>query len=268
MTRPVLVLSLVAAASSASVADAREPGALNGDWVADLQTQTGLSRDVYLVADGIYSCESCSPPRSYPADGALRAVTGAPGVSESVTIAGPRAIVTRIIEPALNRVTTMTVAADDETATYVSIDQRPGVNVPLRTEYLARRVAAGPLGSHRVSGAWQGVRYVAVPEQVRTTRLRESGDRLSFSVPLGYHYTATYGGYFVPLQGPYEGGVAVAVRRETDGSIVETRKREGRVVQTRRYTPARDGRSLQIATTNVTTGVTFTVTARRAGDDR
>ena len=153
MTNSLLALAIVAAASSASVADARRPGALNGDWVADLQTQTGLSRDVYVLRDGIYGCESCSPPRSYPADGALRAVTGAPGVSEAVTIAGPRTIVTRIVQPALIRVTTMTVAPDDETATYVSIDRRPGISVPLRTEYLARRVAPGPPGSHRVSGA-------------------------------------------------------------------------------------------------------------------
>ena len=107
-----------------------------------------------------------------------------------------------------------------------------------------------------------------MPEQVRTTRLRENGDEISYSVPLGYHYTATYGGYFVPLQGPYEGGVTVAVRRASDGSVIETRKREGRVAQTRRYTLSPDGRSMEIATTDPATGATFAITARRAGDRR
>jgi hypothetical protein len=253
---------MIAALSLTGAAPAASP--LDGVWVADLSSQSGLPRDVYVVANGTYACESCAPPRSYPADGRPRPVPGDPDVtSESVTVAGPRSIVTRIAGRALTRTTTMTVAPDGETATYVSIDHRPGVKGPLRTEYVARRVAAGPPGSHPVSGTWQGIRYVSVPEQVRTTELHAKGNQLTYRVPLGYTYTATFGGDFVPLRGPYDGTILVAVERVNERQIVETRKQDGRMIMRRSFTVLPDGRTMEIASTDPATDVTFRITARR-----
>ncbi|HEX8127335.1 MAG TPA: hypothetical protein VF548_17300 [Allosphingosinicella sp.] len=256
--------SLVAAVL-ASAAPARPEPPFSGTWVADLRTQQGLPTDLYVVKDGIYSCDSCEPRRRYPADGRLRPVPGAAGISESAAIVDRATLSTRIVQPDLGRTTRMRVAGDGKTATYVSVDRRRGISGPLRTEYLAERVAPGPAGSHAVSGAWKGVRYVSVPVQLRTTILTERGETLSYRTGTGYSYTARYGGPFVPIKGPYDGSLSVSVRKDGPNRVVETRRRGGRDVQARTYTVASDGQRMEMATTDLATGTTFRVAARRRG---
>lgn len=237
----------------------------DGEWVADLNKQSGLATDVYFVRDGQYACSSCEPPRAYPADGKPHPVPGDPDVtSETVTIADPRTIVTHIVGPPLDRTTTMTVAPNDLTATYVSIDHRPGIKAALRTEYLARRIAPAPAGAHPVSGSWQGVQYVAVPELVRTTTLRLSGKRFSYSTPLGTSFTAKLGGDYVPLRSAHGGDMTVAVRRISNRQIEELVRRDGQIAVVRTFTLAPDGRSMEIATTDPVKGTTFRAISRRA----
>jgi len=258
------ILATMLAAASLAGASAEASSPFDGTWVADLSSQGGLPVDDYLVSDGTYACRSCSPPRSYPADGKPHAIPGDADVtSESVTVAGPRAIVTHIVSPAMTRSTTMTVSPDGWTATYISIDHRPGVKGPLRTEYLAKRIAPAPAGAHPVSGKWQGLRYVSVPVQLRTTELHIVGNSLTYRVPIGVSYTARFDGDFVPVSGPYRGKVTAAVVRRGDRQIVETRKEDAKVIATRTFTLLPDGNSLEIATTAAGSPSTFRVIAHR-----
>lgn len=258
MPRPALLIVSIALWSAPGSARS----VFDGNWIADLDTQSGLASDVYLIRDGIYSCASCEPPRRYLADGRPHPVPGDAAVtSESVTITGPRTIVTHIVEPSLDRVTTMTVAPDDRTATYVSIDHRPGIKPALRTVYLARRTAPALAGAHPVSGTWQGVRYVSVPALVRTTTLRLIGDRFSYSTPLGIAFTALLEGDAVPVGD----GLTVAVRRTGRRQIMATWRAGGQPVTIRSFTIATDGRSMEIATTDPLRGTTFRAISRRAG---
>lgn len=255
----------LAAAAPASAASAPPGAPITGTWVADLGSQQGLPTDVYLVRDGTYACESCTPPRRYPADGRLRPVAGSPGVSEAATIVDSRTLSTRIVQPDLDRLTRMKVARDGRTASYVSIDRRRGIQGLLRTEYLARRAGPAPDGAHAASGTWQGVRYVSVPIQLRTTILTDNGDRLSYRSGTGYSYSAPYGGGFVPIRGPYDGSITVSVRRDGPNRLIEIRREGGSDFQRRTYTVSADGLLLEIATTNLATAITFRVTARRRG---
>ncbi|HEX8307743.1 MAG TPA: hypothetical protein VF645_04920 [Allosphingosinicella sp.] len=260
-------LASLVAAAAALVSAAPDSGAspLTGTWVADLGSQQGLPTDVYVVSGGTYSCDSCQPRRRYPADGRLRSVPGAPGTSESVAIVDSRTISTHIVQPGLVRTTRMRVSSDGRTARYVSIDRRTGIKGPLRTEYVAQRTASGPAGAHAVSGTWRGVRYASVPVALRTTILSDGGDGLGYRTGTGYSYDARYGGGFVPILGPYDGGLSVSVRKVDPYRVVETRRRGSVDVQLRTYTVARDGRRMEIATTDAATGATFKVTARRRG---
>lgn len=246
---------------SASVAQAASP--FDGNWVADLDTQSGLPTDVYLVRNGRYFCASCEPSRAYPADGRMRPVRGdSVGTSEGVRIVGPRQIVTHIVASSLDRTTTMTVAPDGLTATYVSLDHRPGISATLRTEYLARRTAPAPPGAHAVSGSWQGIRYVTVPAELRTTTLRLIGDELSYSTPLGTSFKATLGGDFVPVRSSHTADVQVAVRRLGSRQIQERIKQDGKEVLVRVFTVSEDGRSMDTASTDLATGTTFRAISR------
>jgi hypothetical protein len=259
----IFVALMAIAASGLSLVDSPRTSPLSGTWVADLDTQQGLPTDVYLVRDGIYSCESCEPPRRYPSDGRPHLVSRDPVVSESVRIVDAWTISTHIVQPDLVRTTRMRVSRDGRSALYVSIDRRRGIRGPLRTEYEARRTAPAPAGAHAVSGTWQGVRYVSVPIQLRTTILNDSGDRLSYRSGSGFSYTAAFDGAFAPVAGPYDGSITVSVRRLDANRLVETRRRNGQDVQRRTYTVAPDGRSMEIATTDVAANSTFRITARR-----
>jgi hypothetical protein len=76
---------LSSAASLESPATARPAvDPFSGTWVADLDSQSGLGKDVYLLAGGQYRCDSCTPPRSYPADGTLRPIGGPQPTSRSI----------------------------------------------------------------------------------------------------------------------------------------------------------------------------------------
>lgn len=262
MRLPALAV-LLAAASPTAAATGSSP--MSGRWVADLSSDKLPEHpDLYLVQDGRYQCRSCEPPRFYPADGKPRSVPGDLDVtSESVRIAGPRAIVTHIISPELDRETTMTVSADGKTATYVSLDHRPGIKGALRSRYIARRVAPAPPGAHPVSGAWQGIAYLEVPVQQRTIVLRDEGGRLAYSTPLGAHYVARIGGPSVPVQGPFGGDpMFVQVKRVDVRTIVDTRKRGGKVILIRTYR-LRGPRALEVSAFDPVTGVTYSSTYRK-----
>jgi hypothetical protein len=251
------------AAAALLPAEARADNPLTGTWVADLSSQQGLPRDVYSVRDGTYSCDSCVPRRHYPADGRMRPVAGNPQELEAVTIVDARTILTQIVQPGLVRTTRMQVSRDGRRATYVSMDRRAGIKGPLRTEYVARRAGPGPAGSHAVSGTWQGVRYVSVPLQLRTTLLTDDGEKLSYRTGTGYSYLASYTGSFVPIAGPYDGGISVSVRKPDAYRVIETRRQGGRDIQLRSYVVSRDGRRLEIETTNLATNGTFRISATK-----
>lgn len=262
---PARVWVLILAAASASASMAKTGPSFTGRWLADLSTQKLPEHpDVYLVADGRYECRSCSPPRSYAADGKLHSIPGDEEVkAESVTILGPRSIRTRIEAPSLVRETTMTASPDNRTATYVSLDNRPGVKGTLRTRYLAKRVAPAPSGANRVSGSWQGIAYLEVPKQVRTVESRLTGDAFTYSTPTGVSYSARIGGQPAVVRGPYAGTITASVRRTNARTLIETRKRDGKLLLTRTYRLSRDGKSLEMSTKDETNGTIFTATYHR-----
>jgi hypothetical protein len=258
MRRLLLAAALLTLASAAAA-----KGPFDGKWVTDLKTQdaSGLIDD-YLIADGAYACRSCDPPRNYPADGKLRPIVGDPEIaSESVAVLSPRAILTTEVSPVRVRKVTMTVAVNGRTATYVAIDKRTDVPGPLRTEYIAERIAPAPRGANLVSGKWRGLRYVSVPMSFRLKEIRQDGERLTISSPRGGAYSAILDGPFAPLNA--SGTRQVAFKRAGPRTIVETFREGDKVSQTRTYTLSQDGRKLESVTTDTTTGASFRSTSLR-----
>ena len=257
MKLPLLAIALSVGAPALA-------GPFTGTWVAELDSQAGLGKDVYLVSHGRYSCDSCTPSRHYRADGKLHRILGDPDVDfESVTVTGRRTIVTRVMEKAMTRTTTMTVSRDNRTATYISIDHRPGIGQPLKTVYLARRVGRAPAGAHPVSGTWQGVAYESVPELIRTTQLRDDAGSLTYRVPIGATYTARIGGGPAPLQGAGTEGQRASVRRLDDRTVVETRTRDGKVIMIRTFTLSANGNQLTTSSQYPQTHSSFTIRSHR-----
>lgn len=256
---------IVAAALAFSATSARAASPFDGRWVDDLKTQIGVAGfDTYLVSNGIYKCESCRPPRNYPADGKMRRVTGDPSViAESVTIHGPRAIVTRTQDHEMTRDTTMAVAPNGQTATYVSLDKWPQRSERLRTEYLAKRVKPAPAGTHVVSGSWLGVRYVQVPEEYRSVDLNEANGQFMRSNFRHGHYTAKIGGPPTPVRGDGKDIYQAMVRAPNERTRVETILLNGKPVVERTYMLSADGKTMVTTVRDPEDGSVFSTTSRR-----
>lgn len=240
----------------------------DGHWVDDLKTQMGQAGfDNYLVAKGIYKCESCRPPRSYPADSKMRPVPGDPSViSESAKVAGPRTIIIRVVDHEMTRETTMTVAPDDQTATYVALDEWPGLTKLLRTQYVAKRVAPAPQGSHAASGSWLGLRYVEVPEEYRSVDLKETNGEFTRSNFRHGHYTARIGGGAVPVSGDGKGIYEALVRAPDARTRIETILLKGKPVAERSYKLSEDGKSLVTTVRDPQDGSSFSTTSHQKSE--
>lgn len=260
MRASILALALVSAAAPAQTA-----GRFDGHWVDELKTQMGEAGfDAYLVANGVYKCASCKPPRAYPADGRMRAVPSDVSVlRESVTIAGPRTMITRIVDHEMTRETTMTVAPDGKTATYVALDAWPGRAGRLRTVYLAKRVAPAPAGAHAVSGSWRGVAYLQVPEEYRSVDLRESGGFFTRSNFRHGRYTARIGGPPAPVTGDGKNIYQASVRAPDPRIRIETILLNGKPVVERTYALSEDGRSMTTTVRDPNGGEPFSTVSHR-----
>ena len=257
--------AVFATALAFAEASAQATSPFNGLWVDDLKTQMGQAGfDTYLVWNGIYKCESCDPPRNYPADGKMRPVAGDTSVlSESAAIGGPRTFITRTVDHEMTRETTMTVAPNGQTATYVSLDKWPGRTKRLRTEYLAKRVAPVPAGAHPVSGSWLGVRYVEVPEEYRSVDLKEADGRFTRSNFRHGHYTAKIGGPPVPVTGDGKDFYKAVVRAPDDRTRIETILQNDKPVIERTYRLSANGKSMVTTVRDPKDGHLFRTTSRR-----
>ena len=251
------------AAASAPKVNVDSP--FNGLWIDELKTQMGEAGfDEYLIANGTYKCGSCTPPRSYPADGKLRPVLGDSSViSEGVVVTGPRSIRTETLARDMLRTTTMTVAHDGLTATYIALDKWPGEPKPLRTEYLARRVAPAPAGSHQASGSWQGIRYVAVPEEYRSVTLTEVGNSFARSNYRHGHYNVTIGGLPAIVLGDGQNTLKAYVRAPDVRTRVETISQDGKPLVERTYHLSADLSLMTTTVLNTKDGSVFSTTSHK-----
>jgi hypothetical protein len=256
---------ILAAALALAGTSAQAASRFDGRWVDDLKTQMGQAGfDTYLVAGGMFECTSCQPPRRYPADGKMRPVPGDTSViSESAAIGGPRTLVTRVVDHEMIRETTMTVAPDDRTATYVALDTWPGRTKRLRTEYVANRIAPAPAGAHPVSGSWRGVAYREVPEEYRSVQLRERNGLFTRSNFRHGHYTARIGGPPVPVSGDGRNIFKATVRAPDRRSRVETILLKGKPIVERTYALSADGGSMTTTVRDPGGGQPYTTISHR-----
>jgi hypothetical protein len=256
---------IFATALAVSAVSAQAASPFDGHWVDDLQTQMGQAGyDDYLVANGYYTCKSCSPPCHYPADGKMRRVPSDVSViSEGVTITGPRTMVTHITDHEMSRETTMTVAPDNRTAIYVSVDKWPNYPKLLRTEYVARRIAPAPPGAHLLSGRWLGLKYLEGPEEYRSNDFKEGDGLFTRSNFRHGHYTAKIGGPAAPVTGDGKNIFMALVRAPDARTRIETISLNGKTLVERTYHLLPGSRSMLTTVRDPKNGSIYKITSRR-----
>ena len=216
--------------------------AFEGNWKADLASAEFEDQpDVYLLKDGQYNCSSCNPPLTVAADGEFHAVADRPYFdSMKVTVADDQTV--KFERRKGDRevgTSTWQVSPDGKTLNAEFVDKTAAT--PVTGKGTSTRVAAAPAGAHAVSGSWKANRLDTLSEEALTSSFDIEGDTIRYKSGEGLSYEAKVGGPDVPVQGD-PSGLVVAVTQPSSNTIVETYKRDGKVVGVATLTIGTDGR--------------------------
>jgi hypothetical protein len=220
---------------------------LDGTWKGDVSSaQMPKKPDIYVLKDGMYSCQTCAPAYTIKADGADQPVSGHP-YYDSVAI---KVVDANTIEEtdkkAGKTVTTskVTVAPDGKTSTFEFSDSSDSNSAPVTGKGTSRKVAAGPVASHAVSGSWITTSFQSFSDNGVTVTYKTDGDMLSMTTPTGQSYTAKMDGTDAPYKG--DPGITSVNVKMVGRTLVETDKRDGKVISRARSTVSQDGKSVSI----------------------
>lgn len=215
---------------------------IDGTWKADIASvQFDTKPDELLLQGGTFSCKSCTPPYSIPADGAFHPVSLPYADSDSVKVDDPHSI-TETSKKGGKQVSesTSTVSADGNTLTIKFTDtSTPGSAA--KGEVTETRVGPVPTGAHAVSGQWKPTKLSNFNDAALTFTVNVNGDMYHSSSPDGTSFDAKIGGGDVPVKGDIAGTTA-SVTKLGDNSYKVIRKRGGKVVGDTTYTVGADGK--------------------------
>lgn len=238
-----LVIPFALAGLLAMTTPAFAQSAFDGVWKVDLASAQLPDRPyVQSLQDGIYTCSSCVPVYSIPADGEMHRVEGFPYWNET----SMRIVDGQTVEEAqrLNGravgASRSQVSADGSTLTLTWTDTSAPDGAVSSGESTMSRIAAGPAGAHAISGSWRSEAVSSVSEASLTATMRLADGVFSLRSGNGYSYEARLGGPAVPINGDLAGATAT-VRQLPDGSIEETDHINGEAVSVMTVTPAADG---------------------------
>ena len=216
----------------------------NGTWRPDPQ-KFGPTRnpDVVELANGVYDCQTCTPPYKIKANGQDQSIAGNPYYDAlSLTTIDDRTVVKAAKK---NRKTVAetksSVSADGKTKTDVQTmyDMAPR---PIEITSHSSRVSVGSQGSHVISGGWR-MTDVDVSNHAEDTIFKVSGDTLSMSDRMGRSFSAKLDG----TEGPYMGSdefTSVSLKMIDSHTIEESDKKGGKVVKISRWSVSPDGKTI------------------------
>ena len=247
-----------AAATETAAADL---SALTGTWKTDRESVKFEGKpDEYLLKDGTYSCATCIPPLTAPADGQFHPVKDRP-YYDSLSV---KAVDDKTVEFRRKKgdkevsSTTVTVGADGNTATFKFHDAT--VTPPVDGQTAFKRVGPAPAGAHAISGQWAPDKVNEYSEDALNATYKVEGNKVSWSGQ-GQSYEAEIGGPAVPITGDI-GGTTVQVTNE-GGALKETYTRDGKVVSEAVTTLSADGKSITWVSTDPRDGSKVSGTAQK-----
>ena len=225
----------------------------DGTWKIDVsKTQQPTKPDVYLLQEGKFQCQTCDPAICVIADGADQPVTGN-SCYDTVNI---KVLSDRVIEetdrrkgkPA--RTLRIEVSQNNDEATFDLTDICNKKSDPVRVEWLSKRVARAPAGSHLVSGSWRHVKDEFASENALSGTLKLTNNTFSFMDPTGQGYTAKLDGTYAPFVGTLDNSF-VSVKRIGTNTIEETDIKDGKAYSRVVYTIAADGKTIKLTITDL-----------------
>lgn len=222
--------------------------AFDGTWKVDMsKVEMPKKPDVLVLQNGMYECKTCVPVVNIKADGQAQPVTGHP-YFDSMAIQVVDAHTIKETDTKAGKVvatSTTTVAPDGKTAHFDYSDSSNTNGAPVTGSGEIKKVAAGPAGSHAISGSWVTSNLASMSDNATSLTYKEEGGKLSMTSPTGQSYEAKTDGTEAPYKGD-PGITSVTVKQTGKTSLVETDKRDGKVIGVIRSTVAADGKSMNV----------------------
>ena len=263
--KTVLITAAAAFATLSPAAALAAASPFNGTWKTDMSSINFSKRpDVLVIKDGVYDCRSCTPAYKVKADGAFHRISGHPAVEETmIKVVDARSLdqVNRKGGRVVGKSRT-TASADGKTATIAWTDMTNAGAPPASGTLIQTRSAAGPAGSHVLSGSWVAAKAEGLTDNATVQSLKLEGGVLSMTTPTGQAYSAKIDGTPAPFTGD-PAVTTVSVKQSGPREIVETDMEGGKPVYVLRMTVSPDGKTLTLHNENKKTGATSSATANR-----
>jgi hypothetical protein len=220
--------------------------AFDGTWKIDMSKVDWPKKpDTYLLQNGMYECKTCAPAYKIKADGTDQAVTGHPYYDTvAIKVVGDHEI--QETDKKSGKVvasSTTIISADGGTSTWTFMDASDtNGGPPVTGKGESKLVAKGPAGSHAVSGSWQIAKMAGLSDNAIIWSYMTMGDSIMMTAKTGQSYTAKLDGTDAPMKGD-PGVTSVSVKRMGKNVLVETDKRDGKIVSVFTLTVAADGKT-------------------------
>ncbi|WP_199100750.1 hypothetical protein [Dyella sp. ASV21] len=222
--------------------------AFDGTWKIDTsQVQMPKKPDVIVLQNGRYECRTCAPAIDIKADGQDQKVTGHPyfdmmaiQVVDEHTVKETQKKNGKVVGTS-----TTTIAPDGMTGHFEFTDSSNSNAEPVTGKGDLKQVAKGPAGSHAISGSWLTSDISGFSDNGLLFTYREAGGQLSMTTPTGQSYQAKIDGSEAPYKGD-PGITSVTVKRMGKDTLVETDKRDGKVIAVIKSTVAADGKTMNV----------------------
>lgn len=237
----------------------------DGTWVTDPGSiQMSKKPQVYLLAKGVYECSTCVPKMKIKADGTDQKVVGSPYFDTAAITVVDDHTIREVDKKNGKEVTnsTTTVSADGKTASYQFTDSSNTNAAPVTGSGTLQRVAAGPAGSHAISGSWSDTSKVDFSSNALSVTYSVSGGSLTMTSPTGQSYTASFDGKDAPYKGD-PGITSVSLKTMGTDMFRETDKRNGRPIGSLKMKVAADGKSAACIFTDLQTGRVYKWTSKK-----
>ena len=240
-----LLFALALAALLNPVAGAQS--IFEGTWKIDFSKIDFPNKpDEYLLQNGVYACKTCSDEIPIKADGTDQPSGGFPYADTiSVKVVNDRELeITGKKGGRIVGTTKMTVSPDGKTLTEDFWFSPQNGAAPVKGKSEMTRVAAGPPGSHAISGSWRQ-KKMGFSENAAFFTYKIDNGALTMTNRMGQSFTAKLDGTEAPYKGD-PGTTSVQIKLVDPNTLEETDLRDGKVLSVSRMTVDPGGKKAKI----------------------
>ena len=241
---PMVALLVLWSAASAPAQSAPAPSVFAGTWRPDPQrSRPDSPPDVFELSNGTFSCKSCKPPYSVKADGTPQPVNNPRYDTIAITAPNDHALQKTARKGGQTILESkIVISADGKTKTETQAISGIAADHSVDMAITSSRIAAGPPGSHAISGEWRQIEADLVHHDEDTT-FTVDGQTLSMTDHLGRSFTARFDGSDSPYKGDPRFS-SVSLKLLDERTFEETDKSDGKPAFVARWSVDADGKAM------------------------